>query len=71
MWANMERFYTIVQRKNVGLNKTEKKVVSLLLENSEYTSEELAAKIGVTTNHRAGMYLFAEEKNYRKSWFKA
>mgnify|MGYP001102043098 CR=1 FL=1 len=33
---------------NVGLNKTEKKVVSLLIEDSEYTSDELAAKIGVT-----------------------
>lgn len=34
--------------KNVGLNKTEKKVVSLLIEDSEYTSDELAVKIGVT-----------------------
>lgn len=33
---------------NVGLNKTEKKVVSLLIENSSYTSEELAEKIGLT-----------------------
>ena len=33
---------------NVGLNKTEKKVVSLLIEDSEYTSDELAAKTGVT-----------------------
>ena len=33
---------------NVDLNKTEKKVVSLLIEDSEYTSDELAAKIGVT-----------------------
>lgn len=33
---------------NVGLNKTEKKVVSLLIEDSAYTSEELAAKIGLT-----------------------
>lgn len=33
---------------NVGLNKTEKKVVSLLIEDSEYTSDELAVKIGVT-----------------------
>ncbi len=33
---------------NVALNKTEKKVVSLLIEDSEYTSGELAAKIGVT-----------------------
>ncbi len=33
---------------NVDLNKTEKKVVSLLIEDSEYTSDELAIKIGVT-----------------------
>ena len=33
---------------NVSLNKTEKKVVSLLIEDSEYTSDELAVKIGVT-----------------------
>lgn len=33
---------------DVGLSKTEKKVVSLLMEYSDYTSYELAAKIGVT-----------------------
>ena len=33
---------------NVGLNQTEKKVVSLLIEDSKYTSNELDAKIGVT-----------------------
>lgn len=33
---------------NVGLNKTEKKVVALLIEDSAYTSEELAEKIGLT-----------------------
>ncbi len=33
---------------NVGLNKTEKKVVSLLIENPAYTSEELAEEIGLT-----------------------
>lgn len=33
---------------NVGLNKTEKKVISLLIENAEYTSDELAVKIGVS-----------------------
>jgi ATP-dependent DNA helicase RecG len=36
------------KNENVGLNKTEKKVISLLIEDSEYTSDELAAKIGVT-----------------------
>ena len=33
---------------NLSLNKTEKKVVSLLIEDCEYTADELAAKIGVT-----------------------
>lgn len=33
---------------NVGLNKTEKKIVSLLIEDPSYTSDELAAKIGLT-----------------------
>ena len=33
---------------NVDLNKTEKKVVSLRIENSECTSDEFSAKIGVT-----------------------
>ncbi|MDY4129287.1 RNA-binding domain-containing protein [Peptostreptococcus porci] len=34
--------------KNVGLNKTEKKVVEFLIENPSITSVELAEKIGVT-----------------------
>ena len=33
---------------NVGLNKTEKKVIELLIENPNITSAELAEKIGVT-----------------------
>ena len=33
---------------NVGLNKTEKKVIELLIENPAYTSIELADKVGVT-----------------------
>ena len=33
---------------NVALNKTEKSVVSLLIEDAEYTADDLAAKIGVT-----------------------
>lgn len=33
---------------HVFLNKTEKKVVSLLIEDAEYTADELAARIGVT-----------------------
>lgn len=34
--------------KNVGLNKTEKKVIEILIENSSLTSIELSEKIGVT-----------------------
>lgn len=33
---------------NVGLNKTEKKVIELLIENPNVTSTELAEKVGVT-----------------------
>ncbi len=33
---------------NVGLNKTEKKVIELLIENPSYNSQDLAEKIGVT-----------------------
>ena len=34
---------------NVGLNKTEKKVIEFLIENPSFTSDNLAEKIGVTT----------------------
>lgn len=37
-----------IDNKNVGLNKTEKKVIELLIENPSLTSIELAEKIGVT-----------------------
>lgn len=37
-----------IDSKNVGLNKTEKKVIELLIENPGSTSIELAEKIGVT-----------------------
>jgi predicted HTH transcriptional regulator len=33
---------------NVGLNKTERKVLSLLIENANSTAEFLSAQIGVT-----------------------
>ena len=33
---------------HVFLNKKEKKVVSLMIEDDEYTADELAARIGVT-----------------------
>ena len=47
---------------NVGLNKTEKKVVSLLIEDSEYTSDELAAKIGVTKRTIARAFISLQNK---------
>ena len=37
-----------LDNKNVGLNKTEKKVIELLIENPSVTSTELAEKVGVT-----------------------
>lgn len=37
-----------IKNENVGFNKTEKKVVSLLIENPAYTLEELAEEIGLT-----------------------
>ena len=37
-----------IDNKNVGLNKTEKKVIELLIENPILTSIELSEKIGVT-----------------------
>ena len=33
---------------NVGLNKTEKAVLSLLIENADWNAEELASEVGVT-----------------------
>lgn len=33
---------------NVGLNKTEKAVLGYLIENNDYTTDELAEKINVT-----------------------
>ena len=47
---------------NVGLNKTEKKVISLLIEDSEYTSDELAAKIGVTKRTIERAYISLQKK---------
>ena len=37
-----------MRHKNVGLNKTEKAVLSLLIENADRTAEELASEVGVT-----------------------
>ena len=50
MWKVSCRFPNLIKyaNKNVGLNVGLNKIVSLLIEDSEYTSDELAAKIGVT-----------------------
>ena len=50
------------KNENVGLNKTEKKVISLLIEDSEYTSDELAAKIGVTKRTIERAYISLQKK---------
>lgn len=48
--------------KNVGLNKTEKKVIELLIENPSYTSENLAAKTGVTKRTIERVFKALQEK---------
>lgn len=47
---------------NVGLNKTEKKVVALLIEDSSYTSDDLVAKIGLTKRTIGEKYCKGEEQ---------
>ena len=37
-----------MRQQNVGLNKTEKRIIELLIENPGYISVELAKQIGVT-----------------------
>ena len=57
---------------NVGLNKTEKKVVSLLIEDSEYTSDELAEKISVAKRTIERAFISLQNKKVNgKNWFKA
>ena len=43
-----QRVIEQMDNKNVGLNKTEKRVIELLIENPNLTSIELSEKIGVT-----------------------
>lgn len=43
-----QRVIEQIDNKNVGLNKTEKKVIELLIEDQSFTSIELSEKIGVT-----------------------
>ena len=48
---------------NVGLNKTEKKVIELLKENPNLTSIELSEKIGVTKRTIERAFKSLQEKN--------
>ena len=48
---------------NVGLNKTEKKVIELLIENPSLTSIELSEKIGVTKRTIERTFKSLQEKN--------
>lgn len=48
---------------NVGLNKTEKKVIELLIENPNLTSIELSEKIGVTKRTIERAFKSLQEKN--------
>ena len=48
---------------NVGLNKTEKKVIELLIENPSLTSIELWEKIGATKRTIERAFKSLQEKN--------
>ena len=47
---------------NVGLNKTEKKVIELLIEDQSLTSIEISEKIGVTTRTIERAFKSLQEK---------
>ncbi|NLY73537.1 MAG: MarR family transcriptional regulator [Tissierellia bacterium] len=49
---------------NVGLNKTETKVIHLLIENTAYNAEELAEKIGVTKRTIERTFVSLQEKGF-------
>lgn len=51
-----------IDNKNVGLNKTEKKVIELLIENPSMTSIELSEKIGVTKRTIERAFKSSQEK---------
>lgn len=51
---------------NVGLKKTEQKVIDLLLANPSATSDDLAAKIGVTKRTVERAYKTLQEKKVIK-----
>ncbi len=78
MWKVSCRFPNLIKYANknvglnVGLNKTEKKVVSLLIEDSEYTSDELAEKISVAKRTIERAFISLQNKKVNgKNWFKA
>lgn len=49
--------------KKIGLNKTEIKIIDLLIENPNYTYEELAENIGVTKRTIERAFKTLQEKN--------
>lgn len=51
-----------IDNKNVGLNKTEKKVIELLIEDQSFTSIELSVKIGVTKRTVESTFKSLQEK---------
>jgi hypothetical protein len=48
---------------NVGLNRTEKKVIECLIENPSVTSTEIAEKIGVTKRTVERAFKSLQDKN--------
>lgn len=52
-----------IDNKNVGLNKNEKKVIELLIENPNLTSIELSEKIGVIKRTIERAFKSLQEKN--------
>ena len=55
-----------IENKNVGLNKTKKKVIGILLENPNSTSAELSEQIEVTTRTIERAFNSLQEKNIIK-----
>lgn len=51
-----------IDNKNVGLNKTEKKVIELLIEDQSFTSIELSVKSGVTKRTVESTFKSLQEK---------
>ena len=54
---------TVLTNKNVGLNKTEKRVIELLIEKPSYTSADLAEKIEVSKRTIERTFKTLQEKN--------